>query len=218
MDNVLNPLIQAHPAAIQAAFSGSAEHYTRVSFFDTVTVPTQPTALIVDDEWGLFGWFQRLTHQGVPFVLLKSARKDFELFVEDCIELYRHGTRPRHPMLFRYPSWQALEQDKGDDKAFVAVANMLRKGYTAEHFAKAKSRYRWDKAPKLFLGRVRDVKNMEFARVMVSPELMVAPLAAGNRNERARMLAGLYTACSRARHELIVPGGMLDWVKDQVRD
>lgn len=41
MDNVLNPLIQAHPAAIQAAFSGSAEHYTRVSFFDTVTVPEQ---------------------------------------------------------------------------------------------------------------------------------------------------------------------------------
>jgi hypothetical protein len=154
----------------------------------------------------------------VPFLLLKSARKDFELFVEDCIELYRYGTRPRHPMLFRYASWQALEQDKGDDKAFVAVANMLRKGYTPEHFAKAKSRYRWDKAPKLFLGRVRDVKNMEFARVMVSPELMVAPQVAGNRNERARMLAGLYTACSRARHELIVPGGMLDWVKDQVRD
>ena len=218
LDGVLNPLIQAHPAAIQAAFSGSAEHYTRVSFFDTVTVPEQPTALIVDDEWGLFGWFQRLTHQGTPFVLLHGARKDFELFVEDCIELYRYGTRARHAMLFRYPSWQALEQDKGDDKAFAAVAGMLRKGYTAEHFAKAKSRYRWDKAPKLFLGRVRDVKNMEFARVMVSPELMVAPTTAGNRNERARMLAGLYTACSRARHELIVPGGMLDWVKDQVRD
>ncbi|WP_236185347.1 AAA family ATPase [Pseudomonas juntendi] len=218
MDNVLNPLIQAHPASIQAAFSGSAEHYTRVSFFDAVTVPEQPTALIVDDEWGLFGWFQRLTHQGVPFVLLQSARKDFELFVEDCIELYRHGTRPRHPMLFRYASWQALEQDKGEDKAFVAVANLLRKGYTPQHFAQAKSRYRWTKAPKLFLGRVRDVKNMEFARVMVSPELMVTPQVAGNRNERARLLAGLYTACSRARHELIVPGGMLDWVKDQVRD
>ena len=217
MDAVLNPLIQAHPAAIQAAFTGSAEHYTRVSFFDTVTLPEQPTALIVDDEWGLFGWFQRLTHQGLPFVLLHGARKDFELFVEDCIELYRYGTRARHPMLFRYPSWQALEQDKGDDKAFVAVAGMLRKGYTPEHFAKAKSRYRWDKAPKLFLGRVSDVKNMEFARVMVSPELMVAPTAAGNRNERARMLAGLYTACSRARHELIVPGAMLDWVKDQLR-
>ena len=121
-------------------------------------------------------------------------------------------------MLFRYASWHALEQDKGDDKAFIAVANMLRKGYTPEHFAKAKSRYRWDKAPKLFLARVRDVKNMEFARVMVSPELMVAPQVAGNRNERAWMLGGLYTACSRARHELIVPGGMLDWVKDQVRD
>lgn len=218
MESVLNPLILAHPSAIQAAFTGSAEHYTRVSFFDAVTVPEQPTALLVDDEWGLFGWFQRLTHQGVPFVLLQGARKEFELFVEDCIELYRHGTRPRHNMLFRYASWQALEQDKGDDKAFAAVANMLRKGYSPEHFAKAKSRYRWDKAPKLFLGRVRDVKNMEFARVMVSPELMVAPGAGNNRNERARMLAGLYTACSRARHELIVPGGMLDWVKDQVRD
>ncbi|MDR6710980.1 hypothetical protein J2W83_000570 [Pseudomonas hunanensis] len=218
MEGVLNPLILAHPSHIQAAFSGSAEHYTRVSFFDTVTVPEQPTALIVDDEWGLFGWFQRLTHQGVPFVLLQGARKEFELFVEDCIELYRHGTRPRHNMLFRYASWQALEQDKGDDKAFAAVATMLRKGYSPEHFAKAKSRYRWDKAPKLFLGRVRDVKNMEFARVMVSPELMVAPTLGNNRNERARMLAGLYTACSRARHELIVPGGMLDWVKDQVRD
>lgn len=218
MEGVLNPLILAHPAAVQAAFTGSAEHYTRVSFFDTVTVPEQPTALLVDDEWGLFGWFQRLTHQGVPFVLLKGARKEFELFVEDCIELYRYGTRPRHNMLFRYASWQALEQDKGDDKAFAAVANLLRRGYTPEDFAKAKSRYRWDKAPKLFLARVRDVKNMEFARVMVSPELMVAPAAAGNRNERARMLAGLYTACSRARHELIVPGGMLDWVQDQVRD
>lgn len=218
MEGVLNPLILAHPAAVQAAFTGSAEHYTRVSFFDTVTVPEQPTALLVDDEWGLFGWFQRLTHQGVPFVLLKGARKEFELFVEDCIELYRYGTRPRHNMLFRYASWQALEQDKGDDKAFAAVANLLRRGYTPEDFAKAKSRYRWDKAPKLFLARVRDVKNMEFARVMVSPELMVAPASAGNRNERARMLAGLYTACSRARHELIVPGGMLDWVQDQVRD
>jgi hypothetical protein len=119
-------------------------------------------------------------------------------------------------MLFRYPSWQALEQDKGDDKAFLAVASMLRKGYTPEHFAKAKSRYRWDKAPKLFLGRVRDVKNMEFARVMVSPELMVAPQVAGNRNER-RMLAGLYTACSRARHELIVPGGMLTGSRTRFR-
>ncbi|MNG81508.1 Viral (Superfamily 1) RNA helicase [compost metagenome] len=217
MDDVLNPLIQAHPAAIQAAFSGSAEHYTRVSFFDTVKVPEQPTALIVDDEWGLFGWFQRLTHIPVGFILMPGARKDFELFVEDCIELYRHGTRARHPMLFRYASWQALEQDKGDDRAFVAVANMLRKGYTSADFARAKSRYRWDKGCKLFLGRVRDVRNMEFARVMVSPELMVAPVTAGNRNERARMLAGLYTACSRARHELIVPGGMLDWVKDQAR-
>lgn len=217
MDNVLNPLIQAHPAAIQAAFSGSAEHYTRVSFFDSVTVPEQPTALIVEDEWGLFGWFQRLTHLGVAFVMLHGARKDFELFVEDCIELYRHGTRPRHPMLFRYASWQALAEHKGDDKAFIAVASMLGKGYTSQHFAKAKSRYRWDKAPKLFLGRVRDVRNMEFARVMVSPELMVPQQVTGNRNERARLLAGLYTACSRARHELIVPGGMLDWVKDQGR-
>ncbi|AIR90969.1 hypothetical protein [Pseudomonas cremoricolorata] len=218
MDGVLNPLIQAHPAAIQAAFSGTAEHYTRVSFYDAVTVPTQPTVLLVDDEWGLFGWFQRLTHQNVPFVLLKGARKDFELFVEDCIELYRYGTRPRHHMLFRYASWQALEQDKGDDRAFVAVANLLRKGYTAEHFAKAKSRYRFTQAPTLFLARVQDVKNREFARVMVSPELMAAPTTSGGRTARARTLAGLYTACSRARHELIVPGGMLDWVKDQGRE
>lgn len=217
MDGVLNPLIQAHPSSIQAAFAGTAEHYTRVSFYDAVSVPEQPTVLLVDDEWGLFGWFQRLTHQNIPFVLLKGARKDFELFVEDCIELYRFGTRPRHHMLFRYASWQALEQDKGDDRAFTAVANLLRKGYTAEHFAKAKSRYRWSKTPKLFLARVQDVKNREFSRVMVSPELMVAPTAEGGRNERARTLAGLYTACSRARHELIVPGGMLDWVKDQGR-
>ncbi|MHC6225738.1 DEAD/DEAH box helicase [Pseudomonas sp. X10] len=218
METVLNPLIQAHPAAIRAAFSGAAEHYTRVSYYDGIKVPEQPTILIVEDEWGLFGWFQRLSHQGVPFVLLKGARQDFELFVEDCIELYRHGTRPRHNMLFRHASWQALEQAMGDDKAFVAVANMLRKGYTSAHFAQAKSRYRWTKEPKLFLGRVRDVKNMEFSRVMVSPELMVAPAPGQGRNELARLLAGLYTACSRARHELIVPGDMLDWVKDRTRN
>ncbi len=218
MESVLNPLIENYPVPIQARFTGSGEIYTRVAYFDKVIEPEQLTTLVVEDEWGLFGWFQRLTHRKVPFILMHGARKDFEVFVEDCIELFRYGTRPRHNMLFAYGSWQALEQAKGDDKAFVAIAEMLRKGYTSEHFAKAKSQYRWDRAPKLMLGRVRDVKNMEFARVMVSPELMVAPVAAGNRNERARMLAGLYTACSRARHELIVPGGMLDWVKDQVRD
>lgn len=217
MDAVLNPLIEAHPSAIQAAFAGTAEHYTRVSFYDAVSVPEHPTVLLVDDEWGLFGWFQRLAHQQVPFILLQGARKDFELFVEDCIELFRFGTRPRHHLLFRYASWQALEQDKGGDRAFAAVASLLRKGYTAEHFAKAKSQYRWTKTATLFLARVQDVKNREFSRVMVSPELMVAPTTGGGRNERARTLAGLYTACSRARHELIVPGGMLDWVRDQGR-
>ena len=214
MEGILNPIIQAHPAALQAAFAGAAGHTTRLTYFDTLPIPQQLTTLLVQDEWGLFGWFQRLSHQGVPFLLMPGARKEFELFVEDCIELYRHGTRPRHGMLFRYTSWSAVEQDMADDKAFTSVANMLAKGYTPEHFAKAKAQYRWAKSPLVHLARVRDVKNMEFDRVMISPELVDALGGASSRPDQARVLAGLYTACSRARHELILPGEMLGRVQD----
>lgn len=217
MDGILNPLIQAHPASLQAAFAGAAEHTTRLTYFDALPIPLHLTTLLVQDEWGLFGWFQRLSHQGVPFLLLPGARKEFELFVEDCIELYRYGTRPRHSMLFRYTSWSAVEQDKAGDKAFAAVANMLAKGYTPEHFAKAKAQYRWAKSPLVHLARVRDVKNMEFDRVMISPELVDALGGAASQPDQARVLAGLYTACSRARHELILPGEMLGRVQDLAR-
>ncbi|WP_153785276.1 AAA family ATPase [Pseudomonas sp. EMN2] len=217
MDGILNPLIQAHPAGLQAAFAGAAGHTTRLTYFDALPLPQQLTTLLVQDEWGLFGWFQRLSHQGVPFLLLPGARKEFELFVEDCIELYRYGTRPRHGMLFRYTSWSAVEQDMAGDKAFAAVASMLAKGYTPEHFAKAKAQYRWAKSPLVHLARVRDVKNMEFDRVMISPELVDALGGAASRPDQAKVLAGLYTACSRARHELILPGEMLGRVQDLVR-
>lgn len=217
MDGILNPLIQAHPAGLQAAFAGAAGHTTRLTYFDALPLPHQLTTLLVQDEWGLFGWFQRLSHQGVPFLLLPGARKEFELFVEDCIELYRYGTRPRHGMLFRYTSWSAVEQDRAGDKAFAAVANMLAKGYTSEHFAKAKAQYRWVKSPLVHLARVRDVKNMEFDRVMISPELVDALGGVASRPDQARVLAGLYTACSRARHELILPGEMLGRVQDLAR-
>ena len=71
-------------------------------------------------------------------------------------------------------------------------------------------------AGKIILARVSDTKNMEFSSVYLSQGLLVKPTAHDNTNSRARLFSSLYTACTRAQHELIVPDGFSDWVADAV--
>jgi hypothetical protein len=213
MGSVLNPMIQAHPSRFKDAYEGRAEHATEVQRYHTTSIPQTPTTILVDDEWGLFLWFDRLTRAGASFILLPGAQRDFHAFVSDVIELYYNGTRPRHRMIFRYGSWDALASAMGGSYAFKAACALLEKGFDHQHFAEANARYTQQTHATLKLGRASDAKNMEFDSVLVSKDLMRPPRA-GNLEDIASRCSKLYTASSRARHEILVPGNMSDWLQD----
>lgn len=217
VENVINPLIQAHPGSTKELFAGRADHCTHLQHYSGWQIPNQATTVIVADEFDLFAWFQRLTHAGVSFKLARSTFKDFMTFAQDCIELYQQGTRPRHGLIFRYASWQALSTAMSNNPSFEAIERMLEKGYSLQDFQTAVDRYMRKGAGKIILARVSDTKNMEFASVYLSKDLLVKPTAYDNQDSRARLFSSLYTACTRAQHELIVPDGFADWISDAVK-
>lgn len=217
VEHVINPLIQAHPGVTKELFSGRADQSTHVQHYSGWHIPQQATTVIVADEFDLFAWFQRLTHAGVSFKLARSTFKDFMLFAQDCIELYQQGTRPRHGLIFRYSSWDALTAAMSSNPSFGAIARMLEKGYTLADFQTAVDRHMRKGGGSIILARVSDSKNMEFSRVYLSRDLLVKPSSHDNQDSRARLFSSLYTACTRAQHELIVPDSFADWIADAVK-
>ncbi len=216
VENVINPLIQAHPSATKQVFSGRADHCTHLQHYTGWQIPDRATTIIVADEFELFAWFQRLTHAGASFALADSTFKDFMTFAQDCIGLYNNAERPRHGLIFRYTTWDKLSEAMAHNPSFEAIERMLLKGYSQTDFQDAVGRYVRKSGGKIILARVADTKNMEFPSVYLSQGLLVKPTAHDNTNSRARLFSSLYTACTRAQHELIVPDGFSDWVADAV--
>lgn len=217
VENLINPLIQAHPGATKELFAGRADHCTHVQHYSAWQLPSQATTIIVADEFDLFAWFQRLTHAGASFRLARATFKDFMTFAQDCIELYSNGTRPRHGLIFRYTSWDALSAAMSSNPSFQAIERMLEKGYSQADLQTAVDRHMRKGGGQITLARVVDTKNMEFASVYLSRDLLTASTAINNQDSRARLFSKLYTACTRAQHELIVPEGFSDWITDVVK-
>lgn len=217
VENVVNPLIQAHPGATKELFAGRADHCTNVQHYSGWQIPQRATTIIVADEFDLFAWFQRLSHAGASFRLARSTFKDFMIFAQDCIELYSNGTRPRHGLIFRYATWDALSRAMASNPSFEAIERMLQKGYSQADFETAVNRHMRKGGGEITLARVSDTKNMEFASVYLSRDLLVLPVGHKHPDSRARLFSSLYTACTRAQHELIVPDGFSDWISDAVK-
>ena len=217
VEDVVNPLIQAHPGASKELFAGRADHCTNLQHYKGWQIPNQATTIIVADEFDLFAWFQRLTHAGASFRLSRATFKDFMIFAQDCIELYGNGTRPRHGLIFRYATWDALSAAMSSNLSFEAIERMLQKGYSQADFQTAVDRHMRKGGGKIVLARVSDTKNMEFASVYLSKDLLVKPTGSDNQDSRARLFSSLYTACTRAQQELIVPDGFSDWISDAVK-
>lgn len=217
VESLINPLIQAHPGVTKELFAGRADHCTHVQHYRGWQLPQHATTIVVADEFDLFAWFQRLTHAGASFRLARATFKDFMTFAQDCIELYSNGTRPRHGLIFRYASWDALSAAMASHPSFQAIERMLEKGYSQTDLQTAVDRHMRKGGGKITLARVVDTKNMEFASVYLSRDLLTAPSAANSQDSRARLFSKLYTACTRAQHELIVPDGFSDWMTDVVK-
>ncbi|UST77173.1 ATP-binding protein [Pseudomonas siliginis] len=211
MGDILNPLIQRHPSAIKENYEGRSAEPLHLSPYDSMPIPQKPTTIIVENEWGLLGWFKRLTESDARFQMTESATNELRTFVTDLILLFNEGIRPRHRMIFRYSSWDSLGNAMGGNHSFKAAHELLDKGFNHDDFSNLLARYCSDADAIIKLSRIDDVKNQEYDRVLLSRDLLRPPRE-GSHHTLATACSLLYTASSRAKHELILPGNMIQWV------
>ncbi|NWC90505.1 hypothetical protein [Pseudomonas reactans] len=211
MGDILNPLIQKHPSAIKEGYEGRSEHPMQLLPYNYISIPEKPTTIIVANEWGLSGWFIRLTEAGAKFQIADRAKKELTTFVTDLIVLFAEGTRPRHRLIFGYATWDALASAMGRNHDFKAVQELLDQGFTFNDLAARMEKFCSEEGAIIKLARIDDVKNQEYNTVLLSRDLLRPPRE-GSANSLASVCSILYTASSRARHELLLPGNMKEWL------
>ncbi len=212
LEQVVNSIILAHPGATKLPFHGNPASRTEIVYYERPRVPSEPATILVHDTWGLFEWAQRLASEAVQVDQLSSSER-LDMFVSDCIDLYRHGARPRHPELFRFESWQAVAERFSQNRGFQRIDRMLEKGYGAQDWAKVSTRGGAPGARRCALGMVSDVRNREFDVIMLTPEL-VDHAWQSRSVALAAASSSIYVAVTRARHRLIVPERLREWIEE----
>ncbi len=214
MEVILNPIIAAYPRADLAPLVGARDKQTIIEYYDRSAIPEDGTTILTRSEWGLFEWFQRLAAADASFCMMPESEKQFRRFVNDCIELYHYGSPPKHAALFRHSTWESLASTFANDHSFKTIETMLQRGYRSTDFERSLEKMNRKGQAKILLGRVRDARSLEMDKVMLGRDLL-SPIRAGDVDGAAQTFAALYTGSSRARHKLIVPGHMRDWIVDQ---
>lgn len=210
IEGIVNPIIAAHPGRTKVQFQGNAANRTEILYYDKATIPDQPAVIFVSDTWGLFEWSQRLAFENRDIELL-SSRGGLDMFVNDCIELYERGTRPRHGELFRFGTWEALASRYGNRQGFLHIDRMLQKGYTYRDWLKTSSRFVERNERGYSLGVIEDLRNREFDTVMLAPDV-VDSVWDVKRATFAAAGSSVYVAVTRARRRLIAPERLRSWV------
>lgn len=215
MEGAVNALIENNPVVHVHPLEGNRQQDTRVIYYptDRLSIPEDPTTILVWSEWGLFEWFQRLANARARFSLLPGCAQGFRGFVEDCIRLYRDGMRPTHGAIFKFTSWAALRKEvAGKEASFHRIDRLLEQGYSISDFERALINLDHSGKAPYKLGTVVAAKNIEVDSVMLTPELLAS--MGSSRHDAARAFAAIYTGGTRARHQLYVPGQLHDWATD----
>jgi hypothetical protein len=91
---------------------------------------------------------------------------------------------------------------------------LLQKGYQREHWSRTAKRIDTRASDGYGLGLIEDVRNLEFADVMLAPSI-VAELWSATPGIRASANSLVYIAATRAQHRLHVPQDLRDWIEER---
>lgn len=210
VDGIVNPMISLHPGLRKNRFESNKNNPFEISYYSRRVPPKDPYVILASDSWGLFEWGQRLSVERSPITLLSSVQQ-LNIFVSDCIELYKHGTRPRHHELSRYKSWSDVFQANSGNPSFFYVSRMLDSGYNNKSWEDAKALFREkSNQSKHAIGLITDARNHEFDSVMLTAHIKQPK----NREILATYINQMYTAVTRARRRLLLPEDMRDWIEE----
>jgi hypothetical protein len=213
IEAIANPIIQAHPGETKEAFRGHRQYRAEVVYYSAPEIPARPATILAQDFWELFDWAQRLAFRALTIRPLSDFAR-LGQWVDDCIELYSHGTRPRDGALFRYHSWEDVRRDFGQHRGFQRMDELLQKGYQREHWSRTAGHVVPQGSEGYALGLIQDVRNLEFADVMLAPNI-VADLWSTDSKVRAQASSSVYVAVTRAQHRLFVPTALRDWIEER---
>lgn len=213
VEDLVNSIVGVHPDSSTALpFRGDPLIKTEVSYYQKTFVPDKPAVVLVSDMWGLFEWSQRLA-QGVSFELLSDLH-DLNVFVIDCIELYRNRVTPRHIELFRFTCWEAVAESYHSRRGFDRIDSLLRRGYSINDWLRTKAKVVSPGAAGGYaLGLIKDVRNREFESVLMATD--VIDWASDTKNVTDfQSASAVYVATTRAQRQLIVPQGLTSWIEE----
>lgn len=213
IEAIANPIIQAHPGDTKAPFLGHRKYRAEVCYYSAAEIPSRPMAILVRDRWELFDWVDRLTSHGLTIRPLSDFAQ-LGQWVNDCIELHAHGTRPRDASLFRFHSWEDVRDAFGRNRGFQKVDELLRSGYSRERWTMTTNHVVPNATGGYALGLIEDVRNLEFPDVLLAPNV-VTDLWSDMPGARATASSLVYVAVTRARHRLLVPRTLRDWIEDR---
>lgn len=81
MEGAVHALIENNPVVHVHPLEGNRQQDTWVIYYptDRLSIPEDPTTILVWSEWGLFEWFQRLANAWARFSLLPGCAQGFRL-------------------------------------------------------------------------------------------------------------------------------------------
>lgn len=212
IENIINPIIATHPGKTKARFYGNPLNKLVITYYDKPQVPDKAVAILVSSMWGLFEWAQRLASKSLNLNLLTNI-KNLNMFVSDCIELYRNNIQPRHGELFRFKNWDDLAKQYQNNQSFQKIDQMLGQGYQHKDWGKTLAKFTENNSDTYLLGRIEDVRNHEFSVVMVIPEV-VSPVWQITPENTGAINSAIYVAVTRAKQQLILPEELRNWTEE----
>lgn len=210
VEDIVNKIIVAHPSGMKAQFKGNPLSALKVEIYTKPVVPDTPTLILVNDNWGLFEWAQRLASRNIT-PQLKNHHADLNRFVQDCLELKRGGNSARHGELFRFRSWDSLTDAYKDNASFRRFNQLLEKGYGQKNWSQTYNRLLSAPADThpYVISQIENVRNLEFDNVMLTPDIFES----ADKISKAAFSASIYVCITRARRRLIAPETLQHWIE-----
>lgn len=212
IENIVNPIIAIHPGKTKAPFHGYQLNSLEITYYDKPQVPDKPATILVNNMWELFEWAQRVASKDFNLSLLTNI-ENLNMFVNDCIELYCHGIRPRHGELFRFENWDEVARHYHNNQSFQNIHKLLSKDYQHKDWGKTLAKFTQSNSNSYLLGRVEDVRNHEFQAVMITPEV-VSPVWQAKPENIGAVGSAIYVAVTRAKQRLFIPEELRSWIEE----
>ncbi|WP_223532821.1 MULTISPECIES: hypothetical protein [Pseudomonas] len=211
----INPLIEIFPGASALPFTADRAKEMVVEEYPADSFPPESTVILVADDWGVFDWLVRSREMGQGAAVV-DWNNNFELFLDDCLNLFMSNEKPRHGAIARYRTWDQLHEEMKWNNAFLRVEQWLgsvgiKFGVSGLYKCAELAEFANHTPVRPLLATVFTAKNFEFSRMAISEDLYYSPDLHGKRL-LSKKLALLYTAITRASGKVYFPDTHHEWM------